>query len=305
MKFSIHQATSVGGRPVNEDRVGYAYSREALLMVLSDGMGGHAAGEVAAQIALQSLIQAFRLSAKPRVEDPLSFLSQAIINAHYAILEYARVNHIEGNPRATVVTCLVQEGGYAWWAHVGDSRLYHIRRGKVLTRTIDHSHAQLLIEQGVLSEAQLRTHDSRNRLYCSLGGETLPHVDFGRRAVLQAGDVIALCSDGLWGVLDDEEIAERLARGPLMKVVPELVEQAEMEAGPSSDNVSLIAMRWEEGEPALAPDTVSTETMALDQVTTAFSLPQQPPGFSAEPLDNEEIERAIREINETIQKFKG
>ena len=148
MKFSIHQATSVGGRPVNEDRVGYAYSREALLMVLSDGMGGHAAGEVAAQIALQSLIQAFRLSAKPRVEDPLSFLSQAIINAHYAILEYARVNHIEGNPRATVVTCLVQEGGYAWWAHVGDSRLYHIRRGKVLTRTIDHSHAQLLIDQG-------------------------------------------------------------------------------------------------------------------------------------------------------------
>jgi len=148
MKFSIHQATSVGGRPVNEDRVGYAYSREALLMVLSDGMGGHAAGEVAAQITLQSLIQAFRLSAKPRVEDPLSFLSQAIINAHYAILEYARVNHIEGNPRATVVTCLVQEGGYAWWAHVGDSRLYHIRHGKVLTRTIDHSHAQLLIEQG-------------------------------------------------------------------------------------------------------------------------------------------------------------
>lgn len=164
MKFSIHQATSVGGRPVNEDRVGYAYSREALLMVLSDGMGGHAAGEVAAQIALQSLIQAFRLSAKPRVEDPLSFLSQAIINAHYAILEYARVNHIEGNPRATVVTCLVQEGGYAWWAHVGDSRLYHLRGGKVLTRTIDHSHAQLLIEQGVLSEAQLRTHESRNRL---------------------------------------------------------------------------------------------------------------------------------------------
>jgi len=97
--------------------------------------------------------------------------------------------------------------------------------------------------------------------------------------VLQAGDVIALCSDGLWGVLDDEEIAERLARGPLVRVVPELVEQAEMEAGPNSDNVSLIAMRWEEGEPSLAPDTVSTETMALDQVTTAFSLPQQPPGF--------------------------
>jgi serine/threonine protein phosphatase PrpC len=174
----------------------------------------------------------------------------------------------------------------------------------VLARTIDHSHAQLLIDQGVLSEAQLRTHDSRNRLYCSLGGETLPHIDFGRRTVLQPGDVIALCSDGLWGVLDDEEIAERLARGPLVQVVPELVEQAEMEAGPNSDNVSLIAMRWEEGEPSLAPDTVSTETMALDQVTTAFSVPHQPT-FSVEPMDAEEIERAIREINETIQKFKG
>jgi len=130
MKFAIYQESRQGPRKSNQDRVVYCYTRDALCMIIADGMGGHLHGEVAAQIATQFIGEAFQRAAQPRLADPFKFLLESITNAHHAIVDYANVRSLLETPRTTVVACVVQEG-LAHWAHVGDSRLYLIRNGRV------------------------------------------------------------------------------------------------------------------------------------------------------------------------------
>ena len=121
MRFTIFQESRVGKRRTNQDRVAYSYTRDALLLVLADGMGGHLYGEVAAQISVQFIAQSFQQEARPKVTDPILFLSRVLSNAHHAILDYAFDKHLADIPRTTIVACLVQDG-IAHWAHAGDSR---------------------------------------------------------------------------------------------------------------------------------------------------------------------------------------
>ena len=130
MKFSIYQESRQGPRKSNQDRVAYCYSRDALCMVIADGMGGHLHGEVAAQIATQFIAEAFQREAQPRIADPFKFLLDSITSAHHAIVDYANLRSLLETPRTTCVACIIQDG-IAHWAHVGDSRLYLIRNGKV------------------------------------------------------------------------------------------------------------------------------------------------------------------------------
>ena len=153
MKFTIYQESRLGGRRDNEDRLAHSYSRDALLMVIADGMGGHYYGEIAAQIAVQTLIENFQRQANPRLENPFLFLQQSILNGHYAIADFSEEHHLKDSPRTTCVACIVQDN-VAYWAHAGDSRLYLMRGGRVLTRTRDHSRIQLLLEQGIITPAQ-------------------------------------------------------------------------------------------------------------------------------------------------------
>jgi protein phosphatase len=134
MHFSIYQQSHIGGRKVNQDRMGYSYTRDALLLVLADGMGGHQRGEVAAAIALQTMSTLFRSQAKPYVKKPERFLEDAFLQAHEEIQRYGRERGLADNPRTTIVACLVQHN-CAVWAHCGDSRLYWMRRGQILART--------------------------------------------------------------------------------------------------------------------------------------------------------------------------
>ena len=145
MKFSIYQESRQGPRKSNQDRVAYCYSRDALCMVIADGMGGHLHGEVAAQIATQFIAEAFQREAQPRIADPFKFLLDSITSAHHAIVDYANVRSLLETPRTTCVACIIQDG-IAHWAHVGDSRLYLIRNGKVEAQTKDHSRVQILVD---------------------------------------------------------------------------------------------------------------------------------------------------------------
>ena len=308
MRFAIFQATSVGDRRKNEDRAGYAYSRDALLMMVADGMGGHVSGDRAAEVAVQVLAKAFSLAAKPTVDDPAAFLAHAFIEAHFAVNALVAGDRAgsagsagsDQQPRTTLVAALVQNG-QLWIAHVGDSRLYHLRNGRVTLRTTDHSQAQLLLQQGLLTEADLRYHPSRNRLLASIGGEEVPRVEFTRRVTLQHNDVVALCSDGLWGQVDDEEIAKRLSVPNLEWATKALVEEAVTRAMGHSDNVTLLTMRWlETAHESL--DAVFTETTA-GVVTSIFSeMDDAVPSDLV--LSDDEVDRAIQEINETIEKFR-
>lgn len=302
MKFTIYQESRLGRRKNNEDRIAYCYSSDALLMVVADGMGGHLHGEVAAQIAVQFITHAFQREARPQLKDPALFLSRALANAHNAILDYAFDKHLPEAPRTTVVACVVQEG-FAHWAHAGDSRLYLLRKERIVHQTRDHSRVQLMMEQGLLDAEGAARHPSRNRIYSCLGGNHPPQVEFSKRVELREGDVLALCSDGVWGPLGNEALCTALAGTNVMDTVPKLMDRAETLAGASCDNLSMIAMCWHDG--TAAADTISTATLALNDFTTrldAFDKGRGAATAQAEFTDDD-IERAIAEINAAIQKF--
>src|SRR3954471_9893053 len=141
MRFSIFQDSKVGDRSGNEDRVGYSYSRDVLLMVIADGMGGHDRGEVAAEIAVNEITRRFQQGPRNKLRKPFEFLVSAIQSAHRAIVSHAVEQNLLECPRTTCVACIVQ-AGFAYWAHAGDSRLYVIRGGELLAATQDHSKIQ-------------------------------------------------------------------------------------------------------------------------------------------------------------------
>jgi len=304
MKFTIYQESRPGKRANNEDRLAHCYSREALLMVVADGMGGHYYGEIAAQIAVQVLVESFQREATPEIKDPFLFLQKSMNNAHRAIIDFTDAHNLKDSPRTTCVACIVQHN-IAYWAHAGDSRLYLMRGGRVLTHTRDHSRVQLLKDQGVINAAQAAVHPERNKVYSCLGGRLTPEIEFSRKTPLEAGDVLALCTDGLWGVLSGEMMAVALKSENLMQAVPMLLGQADIRGGPNADNLSILVVRWEDSyieEGATQTSSVSTQAMSRDTITTRLDEFGRNPNYKAE-LSEEEIERAIEEIRSTIQKY--
>lgn len=304
MKFTIFQDSRIGGRKNNQDRTAYCYSRDALMMAVADGMGGHLHGEIAAHIAVQFIVQAFQRDARPTLADPTLFLSRALLNAHNAILDYAFEKKLPEAPRTTVVACVIQEG-FAHWAHAGDSRLYVLRHGKIATQTRDHSRVQLMMDQGLLDAEGAARHPGRNRIYSCLGGTHPPQIEFSKRFLLRDNDVIALCSDGCWGPLGDDGLVQGLSTGNVLETVPKLLDQAQSIAGKTSDNLSMVAATWHDEFSTPLVDSVSTETMLVDKFTTrldAFERSRMPTSKEFD-LTDDEIERAIAEINSAIQKF--
>ena len=299
MKFTIFQESRIGKRKGNQDRTAYCYSRDALFMVVADGMGGYLHGEVAAQIAVQFITEAFQREATPIIIDPVFFLSRAITNAHNAIVDYAFDKHLPDAPRTTLVACIVQ-GGHAYWAHAGDSRLYVIRRNRLLTRTRDHSRIQLMLENGLIDAKGAATHPARNRIYSCLGGNHPPQVKYAKPLPLLHGDILLLCSDGLWSPLEDQDVVSGFDGYNVAEGVPRLLDEAELRAATSCDNLSAVAISWEDGEQG---SSSATQTLELDSFTTQLDSLEQTLGVNnAFDLTDDEIEKAIAEINAAIQK---
>jgi len=306
MQFSVYQQTHIGGRKVNQDRMGYSFTRDALLLVLADGMGGHLAGEVAATITLQTLSMMFRMQARPYVKKPERFLEEALVQAHWDILAYAEAHKLPETPRTTVVACLVQHN-CAVWAHVGDSRLYWVRRNQVLARTRDHSHLEYLIARGRASEADRNTHPDRNKLYNCLGAGQAPKIELSQQASLEPGDTLLLCSDGLWSMLPEPEIVHRLSTSTIVQAVPDMVAMAAAIGGARADNTTALAITWQgaESKDANGPGMISTQMLPEDEVSSTI-IAGQPPASGADvqhdAFDEDEIEKAIAEIREAIEK---
>ena len=248
MNFAIYQASRIGGRKYNQDRVAYAYSNQSLLMVLADGMGGHLHGEIAAQLAIQIFTEAFVEAAQPRVPDAKEFLSETMQHAHVAIIRYAQEQQLGGNPGTTCVAALLQDGKVCW-AHAGDSRLYLLRGREVVTRTLDHSMVQQWADWGLISADEIKTHPDRNKITNCLGGvDDMFFVESSEVMPLQQGDTLLLCSDGLWGPLSGTEIAATLANYPLPDALEQMMEEAINREGAGSDNCSAVVARWSDTE---------------------------------------------------------
>ena len=299
MRFSVYQVSRRGGREKNEDRMGYCYTRDSGLFALADGMGGHPEGEVASQLALQTMAALFQLEAKPHLPDPLRFLHDAIFAGHHQLLRYATERGLIDTPRTTIVACLLQ-GNAAYWAHCGDSRLYLVRGDKLIARTRDHSYSEL--QETMSHVVPMGERFNRNVLFTCLGSPGKPVVDTSGPMLMQPGDRVMLCSDGLWGSLSDAVITAQIARHPISDSVPELVEQALREAGPKSDNVTVLSVEWESSEDGDGNSGVSTQSLGDEVFASTIQASMTDPPL--EELDEAEIERAIREINEAIQRSK-
>jgi len=234
----------LGGREENQDRVCVAVAEHAALLIVADGMGGHADGARAAQVTQQVIAEAFWHSPQP-LFDPLGFLHVTIGRAHEEVVKLGAQLPLEQRPRATCAVCLIQQHA-SWWAHVGDSRLYHVRRGQLIARSRDHSHVELLLREGLISAEQAHSHPMRNFVECCLGGDPIvPDMSLSRRRPLATDDVVMVCTDGLWGSMKDEEIAAALGtRGALRDELMQLGKVAVQRAGAASDNTSAAALRW-------------------------------------------------------------
>ena len=306
MRFSVYQVSRKGGREKNEDRMGYCYTRDSGLFALADGMGGHPEGEVASQLALQTMAALYQRDARPTLTDPLRFLQDAVMAGHHQLLRYASEKGLIDTPRTTIVACIMQ-GNAAYWAHCGDSRLYFVRGDKLIARTRDHSYSEL--QQTLNSVVPLNDRYNRNVLFTCLGSPGKPVVDTAGPLLLQEGDRILLCSDGLWGTVDDEVITRHLTTRAISDAVPELVEEALRNGGPKCDNVTIIAMEWESASNDDVAGGTSTSTDNLgDQVFASTIQASVGSGMGpgdnvdADDLDEAEIERSIREINEAIKR---
>jgi PPM family protein phosphatase len=244
LKLEYADLSLIGDRQENQDRVTVVVNDRAALLIAVDGMGGHADGAQAAHLAVETISELFRRSQHP-VLDPQGFLHQILGRAHAALVALGASRPLDARPRATCALCLVQDGG-AYWGHVGDSRIYHLRGGQVRDRSRDHSHVEILLQEGMISEAEVASHPMRNYVEACLGGDAwLPAMTITPRKPLSAGDVLLVCSDGLWTGVGDEQIAGLAAdRENLDHGLRRLAEQAVRACGPYSDNTSVAALRF-------------------------------------------------------------
>jgi serine/threonine protein phosphatase PrpC len=297
MKCTLYQETHVGKRPYNQDRLGHWRTPEAVLLVLADGMGGHAHGEVAAELAMRYIAAAFRREAQPRLANPDLFLFRAAGRSHAMLLREALALGLADTPRTTVVACVVQEGR-AHWTHVGDSRLYLVRQGEVLVRTRDHTRVQQLIDEGKLRDEDAGSHPERNRLLQCLGGSQAPRISPTAHARLERDDILLLCSDGFWGPLHQRQIIAGLESGTLAEGIARLSSLAQERAGPDCDNVSALGLAW--GEDAV-PLRDGPRTVPLAEMSTEVQdFGATDPDFLR--MTDDDVERAVAEIKAALKR---
>ncbi len=310
MRFQIAQYTLKGSRPTNQDRIAYGERDNGILMVLGDGLGGHDGGALAAETLTQSIVRAFESVKQPVITKPSAFLALAVMKAHKAILTNGRAHIPPISPRTTCVVCLVQRG-YAYWAHVGDSRLYHFRGGQLVQRTLDHSTTEQMHLDGLLSEEEMQMHPEKGHLLKCVGGPRKPTISLGEETALARGDTLLLCSDGLWQAFSPEELAQFLAFKSLDEGVEEMLLAAEKKMRKACDNLSAIALRWEEAmtkESPLQPGKLTeTSQDALWSGAHKMSAQRQLQARKnpADDTDKKKsLEATIQELEDFVKQFE-
>jgi PPM family protein phosphatase len=233
-------------RKNNEDSFGYwepeddgQFPLKGRLVIVADGMGGYEGGQEASRLAVETLIGTYRETAS---EDPQQALIDGLQTAHEAIRNYS-LEHPELRGMGTTCTAaaIVNDGLY--YVHVGDTRLYLIREGLITQVTRDHSYVGRLVEAGMISREEAETHPQRNILTAALGTNPELVMDSpGRPERLRAGDVLLICSDGLWGQVHDSEILSAVDGQNIETAGRELIELARERGGPDNITVSILRL---------------------------------------------------------------
>lgn len=204
LAFDSALFSRIGGRDNLEDAAAFRLSRNASgCWVVADGVGGQGAGEVAAQLAVDTLLQG--IGDLPICEPQV--LQSLLASAHQTIAA-ARHPDSVGADMASTVVALISDGKTALWGHVGDSRLYHFRAGKIWDRTEDQSLVNMLLARGVLQAEEVDQFPQRHIILHALGQDKAPEFCTGQPVALKSGDGFLLCSDGVWELLNDAELLD-------------------------------------------------------------------------------------------------
>jgi serine/threonine protein phosphatase PrpC len=243
VQFEFAKLSLPGDRSENQDRVAVMSANGSALIAVVDGMGGHAEGAAASEAAAACFSEMFRAAGHP-VLDPKGFLISLIERAHGRLVDLGATIAIDHRPRATCAICLVQDDR-AYCAHVGDSRIYHVRGSTIVSRSRDHSHVELLLQEGVIDEGEIKSHPMRNYVeYCLGGDRPLPEMSIAATNRVRSGDVLLVCSDGLWTGVDDEQLLTLTAPGTdLEPAALSVAELAIRNNAPHSDNTSVAVVR--------------------------------------------------------------
>ncbi len=239
MKYRYAISTEKGTRDYNQDRAACLEGNDSVLMILGDGLGGHAGGDIAADILVDTASQAFLKLRTPVIEEPSLFLALVLQHAHRSINRKAKKSTKKIDPRTTAVLCLIQNG-YAYWAHAGDSRLYLFRNGSQLTRTLDHTGS----DQAKVSGRRI---PAKTGLYNCIGGPSRPKITLGPEIALQHGDRILICSDGVWQGMAIDVVAEYLyEESDLEDSMDNMIEKIVQRNPAVCDNVTVVALAWDD-----------------------------------------------------------
>lgn len=258
LRIRIAHRSDVGKvRSENQDFAVVAESEEPKrsLMIVADGMGGHRGGAAASRLA--STAARDRFFADDATADPPAALKAALEEANRRVFAEAQANP-ELRGMGTTCSALAIVDGRAWFAHVGDSRVYLVREGKTHQLTEDHSLVATMVREGLLTRAEAEVHPRRNVLQRSMGVGSEVEIDVSHPLDLQVGDTFVLCSDGLHGVVREKEIGE-IAGLPLQRAASEYIRLA-LERG-APDNVTVIVARVED------PSTAEEEDFSQDADT--------------------------------------
>jgi serine/threonine protein phosphatase PrpC len=207
--LNVAEVSAVGGRASNQDAIGRAERGELACFVVSDGAGGHEGGEVAAQTVVQAVLSTFGQRAAFSADATPAMVAEAAI----AVARSKRQRPALQGMSATVALALVDRAGaQATWAHMGDTRIYLFRAGRLLQATRDHSMVQQMIDAGLAAGADPRSHPKRNVLYAAIGtdNEVLPSVQ--PPLALCPGDALLICTDGLWEWVAEPQMELLLAK---------------------------------------------------------------------------------------------
>lgn len=228
-----------GSRTYNEDRLGVAGSSTGYY-ALADGLGGHRGGARAAEVVVEAGLASLEQSAAPRLEERLK---QAVSDAHAQLRARQKLEPEHAAMRSTLVLLGISDDAMAW-AHCGDSRLYHFRDGKLAWRTRDHSVVQLLVSAGEIAEADVTSHPERSRLISCLGGDNALLISARATGVPpRVGDVLLLCSDGLWEHFAGWQMEAAVAcSADPQALLTHLGAQVAEAMHPSQDNYTAVAV---------------------------------------------------------------
>ncbi len=245
MQIEYAKVSALGDRQDNQDRAAVVVAEDAAIMLVFDGMGGHSDGAKAAEVGMK-VVQDLFMSTRLPVFDPQGFLYAALARAHDEVVKLGADLAVDFRPRATCAVCLIQESG-SYWGHIGDSRIYQMREGRMISRSRDHSHVEVLIQEGAITEEEALDHPMRNFVECCIGGDApVPDMSITRHKTLLPGDVLLACSDGLWSGISDDEMADMATRpnASLAENLKVLSVKALSRNAPYSDNTTGTALRW-------------------------------------------------------------